>query len=64
MIITGDGDTDLDLYIYDENGNLIGSDVDTTDVCLVSWTPRWTGVFRVEIHNLGYVYNAYTLITN
>ena len=64
VLITGDGDTDLDLYVYDENGNLIGSDTDTTDVCLVQWTPIWTGEFRIEIHNLGYVYNAYTLTTN
>jgi len=64
VFIMGDGDTDLDLFIYDENGNLIGSDVDATDVCLVQWTPRWTGMFRVEIHNLGNVYNVYVLTTN
>jgi hypothetical protein len=62
--VVGDGDTDLDLYIYDENGNLIESDTDSTDNCFVSWRPRWTGSFRIEIKNLGRVYNDYVLITN
>jgi len=59
--VSGDGDTDLDLYVYDENGNLICSDTDTTDEMLCSWTPRWTGEFRLEIVNLGDVYNQYTI---
>ena len=28
VTVIGDGDTDLDLYVYDENGNLIDKDVD------------------------------------
>ena len=62
--VIGDGDTDLDLYIYDENGNLITKDDDNTDFCVVSWTPRWSGNFRIRIKNLGRVYNQYTLLTN
>ncbi|MFO1032394.1 MAG: hypothetical protein U1F60_15035 [Planctomycetota bacterium] len=64
IIVRGDGDTDLDLYVYDENDNLIASDTDSTDVCVVRWTPRWTGNFRVRVKNLGRVYNRYTLTTN
>ncbi|MEO0481218.1 MAG: hypothetical protein AAF196_17250 [Planctomycetota bacterium] len=64
VVVDGDGDTDLDLYIFDENGNLITSDTDLTDYCVCSWTPRWTGTFRIEIRNLGGVYNEYTLTTN
>ncbi len=33
VAVIGDGDTDLDLYIYDENGNLIDDDEDYTDDC-------------------------------
>lgn len=60
----GDGDTDLDLYVYDENGNLITSDTDGSDNCVVQWTPRWTGQFAVKIVNRGYLDNVYLLMTN
>ena len=64
IIVSGDGDTDLDLSVYDENGNLITSDTDGSDDCVVSFTPKWTGVFKVKIKNYGRVYNRYVLITN
>jgi len=64
VIVSGDGDTDLDLYVYDENGNLIDSDTDSTDDCVCTFNPRWTGPFTIKIKNLGSVYNRYTLITN
>lgn len=62
VIINGDDDTDLDLYVYDENGNLIGSDVRISDYGAVYFHPRWTGPFRIKIKNLGSVYNRYSLI--
>lgn len=62
--ISGDGDTDLDLYVYDENGNLIRSSTSYGDDESVGWTPRWTGRFRIEVRNLGRVYNQYRLWTN
>jgi len=64
VVVSGDGDTDLDLYVYDENGNLITSDTDGTDDCVVSFYPRWTGTFYIRIKNLGSVYNRYVLATN
>jgi hypothetical protein len=64
IAISGDGDTDLDLYVYDEYGNYIGSDTGSTDTAYVSWTPRWTGNFRIEVKNNGYVYNQYVVISN
>jgi len=64
VAVVGDGDTDLDLYVYDEYGNLIASDADSTDTTYCSWVPAWTGKFRIEVRNLGAVYNQYTLITN
>ena len=64
ILVSGDGDTDLDLYVYDENGNLIVSDTDYTDDCYVRFYPRWTGTFRIKIVNRGGVYNRYVLITN
>ncbi|RCR66394.1 hypothetical protein [Larkinella punicea] len=64
VALRGDGDTDLDLYIYDDNGNLIARDDDYTDGCVASWTPRYTGLFTIRVKNRGSVYNRYTLATN
>lgn len=64
ILVSGDGDTDLDLYVYDSNGNLIESDTDYTDDCYVRWVPRWTGSFIVKIVNRGRVYNRYVMLTN
>ena len=64
VAIIGDGDTDVDLYVYDENGHLIAKDDDRTAECVVSFVPRWTGPFRVRVVNNGYVYSNYLLMTN
>jgi hypothetical protein len=56
--IVGDGDTDLDLYVYDANGNLIASGIGLSDRETVSFIPFATGAFRVEVRNLGNVWNA------
>ena len=62
--VSGDGDTDLDLYVYDSNGNLIASDADYTDDCYVCWVPRWTGRYTIKVVNRGPVPNKYVLLTN
>jgi hypothetical protein len=64
VYVNGDGDTDLDLYVQDENGNDICADTDETDSMICRWTPSWTGQFRVRIKNLGKVYNRYELFVN
>lgn len=64
IFVSGDGDTDLDLYVYDENGNLITGDDDYSDDCYVCWTPAWTGNFVVRVVNRGGVYNEYLMVTN
>lgn len=64
VCVSGDGDTDLDLYVYDSNGNLIGSDTDYTDDCVVRWVPAWTGTFVIRVVNRGMVYNNFVIWTN
>lgn len=64
IAVIGDGDTDLDLYVYDSNGNLIVCDTDYTDACYVCWVPKWTGRFIIKIVNRGPVYNRYVIATN
>lgn len=64
VIVAGDGDNDLDLYIYDGNGHLIASDTDYTDQCVCRWAPAWTGVFTIRIVNRGAIYSNYAIATN
>ena len=64
VVVSGDGDTDLDLYVYDEHGNEVCRDADYSDQTYCGWVPLWTGTFRIEIENLGSVYNVYDMYTN
>jgi hypothetical protein len=64
VTIVGSGNTDLDIFVYDEFGNRVAFGDGPTDIESVSWTPRWTGRFRIEVHNLGSYSNFYTLRTN
>lgn len=64
VLVSGDGDTDLDLYVYDSNGNLITSDTDYSDDCYVRWIPAWTGRYTIRIVNRGPVYNRFVILTN
>jgi hypothetical protein len=40
---------DIDLFIYDENNNLIARDVLTDSAPIVEVAPRWTGPFQLRI---------------
>ncbi|HXO90448.1 MAG TPA: hypothetical protein VN849_06625 [Stellaceae bacterium] len=62
--IAGDGDSDLDLFVYDENDHLVCRSTASTDREYCRWWPRWTGPFRIEIQNLGGVADLYRLATN
>lgn len=62
VAMTSDGDTDLDLYVYDEKGNLICQDTDCTDSPICEWTPARTGLFRIKVVNRGNVFSTYELV--
>jgi hypothetical protein len=62
--IAGDGDSDLDLFVYDENDHLVCRSAGSSDREYCRWWPRWTGPFRIEVQNLGGVANLYRLATN
>ena len=62
--VVGDGDTDLDCFVYDEYGNLIVSDTDYTDHCVLIWTPAYTGAYEIVVKNLGGVWNGIVVTTN
>jgi len=62
VAISGDGDTRLDLYVYDENDNYCTSHVGPGDDKIVYWVPAWTGRFQIKVVNRGSVYNDYLFI--
>lgn len=64
VYVKGDGSTDLDLFIFDENGNQVDEDRDYSDECAVSFIPKWTGKFKIKIVNNGSIYNDYVIRTN
>ncbi len=59
--VVGDGDTDLDVYVYDPLGNLVAYDTGITDICFVSWWATTSGTYRIEVINYGSVYNLYQI---
>lgn len=63
VAISGDGDSTLDLYVYDENDNRVCAAVGRGDDAVCRWYPKWTGPFTVRVVNRG-VANEYRLRTN
>ncbi|MGH8636154.1 MAG: hypothetical protein ACREUZ_03370 [Burkholderiales bacterium] len=57
--VEGDGDTDLDCFVFDSAGNLLGADRDGTDYCIVTWYQTRGDRLVFRISNLGDVYNRY-----
>jgi hypothetical protein len=59
--VRGDGDTDLDFWVYDDRGREVHSDTDGTDITFATLNSgRSTGScaeFSLRIHNYGNVYN-------
>lgn len=64
LALVGDGDTDLDIYVYDAFGNLVTSGIGLSDREVVSFFPLVTGNYRIEIINRGGVFNRFALATN
>lgn len=40
---------DLDIRLYDQNGNLIDSDTDNDSMPVVEVSPKWTGRFKLRV---------------
>lgn len=64
LAIVGDGDSDLDLLVTDENGNTICVDRSYSDKLYCSFTPAWDGYFLVAVANQGNIRNSYYILTN
>lgn len=61
IMISGDGDTDLDLYVLDGGGNVFKSDSYGDDE-VVNLNVYNGGYFTVQVVNRGKVYNDYVLV--
>ncbi len=59
--IQGDGDTDLDLYVYDERGNLVDSGTGYSDFEEVQILPHYRQTLTIRVVNRGNVYNEYSI---
>jgi hypothetical protein len=64
VYVSGDGDSDLDVFVYDPAGQLVASAVGPRDECVVRWTPGRQAAFRIEVRNVGAASNWYWMATN
>jgi hypothetical protein len=61
VTVEGDGDTDLDCRALDRDGQLLASDTEDTDFCVMRFAVPQSGFVQVRIDNLGDVWNAYEM---
>jgi hypothetical protein len=64
VALTGDGDTDLDLVVRDAYGNVICAAEGPSDRERCTWFTSRTEPFRIEVRNLGNVWNQHQICTN
>ena len=64
VTVMGDGETDLDLYIFDEDDNLVAYDTDYTDTCYCNFTAETSGNYTIAVVNLGTFVNYFSLNIN
>jgi len=53
VIVSGRLDTDADLYVYDDAGNVVAWDDRPSGACAVEWLPERAARFTIEIRNTG-----------
>ncbi|MCI0681265.1 MAG: hypothetical protein L0Y71_04105 [Gemmataceae bacterium] len=59
--VTGQKATDVDVYVFDPDGNEIAKDEHLSKDCFVSFMPKAAGVYRIEVRNLGEGDNTCTM---
>lgn len=62
--VYSDNGADLDLYVYDENWNLIDKDTSYSSSAYCSFVPRWDGNFQIVIKNNSRYASWYEMYTN
>lgn len=64
VYLEGDGQSDLNLYIFDAQSRLVCSDTDGSDIAHCGWTPDTPGSFTLKVENKGPSENRFALMTN
>jgi len=59
ITVDGTGATDLDCWLYDASRQLVDSDTDATDYCVLS--TDGAGQYRLVVRNQGRIASAYTI---
>lgn len=63
IYVEGQGQSNLDLFVYDGAGRLVCSDTDITDIAYCGWKPLATEEFTIQVINKGNG-TQYSLVTN
>lgn len=58
------GGIDLNVYVYDAQGNLVCADTDPSPISYCGWRPAEAGEFTIKVENKGDEGSAYALMTN
>lgn len=64
ITVKGDGDTDVDCYLKDDNDNVTKMDERDTDTCVLVAHPIRTADFKLVLINRGRVFNEVSVRTN
>jgi hypothetical protein len=64
IVCFGDGDTDLDMFLYNPDGSLNAFDDAPGDGCRLYGTTGPGGVYTLVIKNWGRVWNQFEIVTN
>jgi len=59
VTVEGVGSTDLDCWLYDDSKQVVDSDTDTTDYCVLS--TMGSGRYRLMVRNKGRVSTTYVV---
>ncbi len=61
VMVNGDGSTNLDVWVYDTDGDLVNSGEGVDDQEEVRFKAEQTGVYTIRVSNLGQEINTYQL---
>lgn len=62
--VLGDGNADLDLFVFDRRMNPFLQDESPNYICYLSWYPRRTEVYYVVVYNRGTASSSFIIGTN
>lgn len=64
VYVEGNGNADLNLFVYDAQSRLVCSDTDISAIAHCGWTPAQDASFTIVVKNRGRGDSGYSLITN